>query len=116
MCLLNLARAEFPEPKSATILRLSPRAQFSKNLPQFWDFHEYKLSLLFLLRRGRKFITTFLGTFVLRFRYVEFTACVYCSFEFYVAQHAWRSKPQNVMPTDISSLLVVPLTLHWKGR
>ena len=36
---------------------------------------------------------------------------------------AWRSKHQNVIPTDISRLLVVgtsvflvPLTLQWKGR
>jgi len=40
------------------------RAQFfPKNLPQFWDFHEYKLSLYFLLRGGRTF-TTFLEILV----------------------------------------------------
>ena len=50
-----------------------------------------------------------LGTFVLRFRYFEFTACDCRSLEFIIG------------PTHISSLLVVgtgvflvPLTLHWK--
>jgi len=46
------ARTEFPEPNF-----------FPKNLPQFWDFHEYKLSLYFLLRGGRTF-TTFLEILV----------------------------------------------------
>ena len=75
------------------IVYFHPEPNFPKNLPQLWDFSRIQI----------------LGTFVLRFRYFEFTACDCRSLEF------------TIGPTDISSLLVVgtsvflvPLTLHWK--
>ena len=59
-----------PEPNFPKNLPLfwdfHPEPNFPKNLPQFWDFSRIQT----------------LGTFVLRFRYFEFTACVYRSFEF----------------------------------
>ena len=86
-----------PEPNFPKNLPLfwdfHPEPNFPKNLPQFWDFSRIQT----------------LGTFVLRFRYFEFTACDCRSLEF------------TIGPTNISSLLVVgtsvflvPLTLHWK--
>ena len=65
-----------PEPNFPKKLPLfwdfHPGPNFPKNLPQFWDF-----------------------TFVLRFRYFEFTACDCRSLEF------------TIGPTNILSLLVV---------
>ena len=88
---------------------LTPSPIFPKNLPLFWDFHpgpNFPKNLPQFWNFSR--IQT-LGTFVLRFRYFEFTACDCRSLEF------------TRGPTDISSLLVVgtsvflvPLTLHWK--
>jgi len=86
-----------PEPNFPKNLPLfwdfHPEPNFPKNLPQFWDFSRIQT----------------LGTFVLRFRYFEFTACDCRSLEF------------TIGPTNISSLLVVgtsvflvPLTLRWK--
>ena len=72
-----------PEPNFPKNLLLfgdfHPEPHFPKNLPQFWDFSRIQT----------------LGTFVLRFRYFEFTACDCRSLEF------------TVGPTNISSLLVV---------
>ena len=118
-------------------LGFHPEPNFPKKLPQFWDCHPGPNSpknLPHFLNFSR--IQT-LGTFVLRFGYFEFTACVYRSFEFIIRFKACISDfggcdttllgaagtKTSVMPTDISSPLVVgmsvflvPLTLHWKSR
>ena len=105
MYLLNLARAR----SSPQFWHFNPEPNFPKNLPLFWDFHpepNFPKNLPQFWDFSR--IQT-LGTFVLRFRYFEFTACDCRSLEF------------TIGPTHISSLLVVgtsvflvPLTLHWK--
>ena len=105
MYFLNLAR----EWSSLQFWHFNPKPNFSKNLPLFWDFYpepNFPKNLPQFWDFSR--IQT-LGTFVLRFRYFEFTACDYHSLEF------------TIGPTNISGLLVVgtsvflvPLTLHWK--
>jgi len=105
MGFLNLARAR----SSPQFWHFNPESNFPKNLPLFWDFHPEpnfpkNLPQIWVFSRIQ-----ILGTFVLRFRYFEFTACDGRSLEF------------TIGPTNISSLLVVgtsvflvPLTLHWK--
>ena len=86
-----------PEPNFPKNLPLfwdfHPEPNFPKNLPQFWDFSRIQT----------------LGTFVLRFRYFEFTACDCRSLEF-------TTGPTNISSLQVlgTSVFLVPLTLHWK--
>lgn len=98
------ARAEFADTK------------FSHNLPYFFwvctpspiFFSNFRIQTLFVLLRGSRKFSIFLGIFVLHFRYFKFIA--------------WVSRFFEICTSDFSSLLVmganvflVPLILHWKG-
>ena len=101
---------EFGARSSPQFWYFHPEPNFPKNLPLFWDFHPEPNFPKNLPQLFWDFLRIqILGTFVLRFRYFEFTACDCRSLEFTIGL------------TDISSLLVVgtsvflvPLTLHWK--
>ena len=96
------ARAEFPQfwhfypepnfPKNLLLFwNFYPEPNFPKNLPQFWDFLQIQI----------------LGTFVLRFRYFEFTALDCRSLEFTIG-------PTHILGLLVvgTSIFLVPLTLR----
>ena len=90
------ARLEFPEAnfpkKLLQFWDFHPGLNFPKNLPQFWDFHPEPRFPKKKQPHSRDFsrIQTLVGTFVLRFRYFEFTARVCRRFEFTIGSTVAR--------------------------
>ena len=78
MYLLNLARAR----SSPQFWHFNPEPNFPKNLPLFWDFHPEPNFPKHLPQFWDFSRLQTLGTFVLRFRYFEFTLCDCRSLEF----------------------------------